>query len=168
MVKSGARPRPERTRWWSCRILRIIDFGLSAPEIGGAEYRGRLEAAVRSAIAAGAVDLGTGDMFDAMIEADRRVDQCRITEEASRWHTHALRVVLRHRRKRDRAERRRGDLASALAGESIKLDELDRMLAARRGVCESRSNGTTRSMQAPALGGAPRDQRVDRGLQDTR
>ncbi|WP_447007192.1 hypothetical protein ACRAKI_12280 [Saccharothrix isguenensis] len=153
MGKPGARPRPERTRWWSRRVLRIIDFGLSAPEIGGAEYRARLDTAVRTAISAGAVDLGTGDMFDIMIEADRRVDQCRITDEASRWHTHALRVVLRHRRERDRAWRRRDDLAAALAGESTKLDELDRMLAARRGVRENRSNGTTRSIPVPAPGG---------------
>ena len=132
MARADGRPRPRRPRWWARRSLLITDFGLPAPEIGSAAYRDQLEARLRTAIAGGAVDLGTGDMFDAVIEADRRTDQCRLVDEASRWHTHAKAIVLRHRRRRDHAARRHEDLAAELAKEQDKLAALDVLLAERR------------------------------------
>ncbi|GAA3865266.1 hypothetical protein GCM10022243_34330 [Saccharothrix violaceirubra] len=136
MPAVSARPGPERTRRWERRTLRITDFGLPAPEIGGEAYRTRLDERVQAAIAAGAVDLGTGDMFDALIEADRRTDQCRLTDEATRWWTRARQVLVRHERRYAHAERLRVDLSKALHAEVGKLEAIDRALAARRAEVE--------------------------------
>lgn len=127
-----ARRRPPRTRFWQRFRPWANDFALPAPEISGAAYQQRLHRLCAEALARGAADLATGDLFDRTVDADLQTDLRRIDEESSRCTTVVARAEAHRARRRERAEQRTSDLDIALAAEETKLADLDGELNNRR------------------------------------
>lgn len=125
-------PGPVTARWWWRPRFYMVFYRIPTPTITGAAYEKRLRDKCHEAITSGAVDAGTGGMFDRQIDADLGNDTAMISDQARRYEQRAGRVLHRHRLRKDKAARRAEHVSDDLIEEETKLGDLDKQVEARR------------------------------------